>query len=78
MSSVETFAPTLQQFDLKGNLGRNVHYFLLFVVDVVVTGSIDWGILVNVLVFVFVFVAVFGLAVVVGTTTAAAAGRRAI
>eukprot|EP00984_Skeletonema_dohrnii_P026994 scaffold16422_cov78-Skeletonema_dohrnii-CCMP3373.AAC.3 len=48
MSSVETLAPTLQldEFeDLKGNLGRDVHYFfLLFVVDVVI-GSIAWGIL---------------------------------
>eukprot|EP00985_Skeletonema_marinoi_P020085 scaffold11772_cov183-Skeletonema_marinoi.AAC.4 len=46
MSSVETLAPTLQldEFeDLKGNLGRYVHYFLLFVVDVVVIGSIAWG-----------------------------------
>ena len=74
MSSVETLAPTLQldEFeDLKGNLGRYVQYFLLFVVDVVVIGSIALGIL----------VLVFGLAVVVvvvGTTTTAAAGRRAI
>eukprot|EP00984_Skeletonema_dohrnii_P011087 scaffold4399_cov75-Skeletonema_dohrnii-CCMP3373.AAC.3 len=48
MSSVETLAPTLQldEFEyLKGNLGWDVHYFLLFVVDVVI-GSIAWGILV--------------------------------
>ena len=47
MSSVETLAPTLQLDeieDLKGNLGRDVHYFLLFVVDVVI-GSIAWGVL---------------------------------
>ena len=69
MSSVETLAPTLQldEFeDLKGNLGRYVHYFLLFVVDVVVIGSIAWGILV------FVFVFMFGLAVVVATIISAA------
>ena len=66
MSSVETLAPTLQldEFeDLKGNLGRYVHYFLLFVVDVVVIGSIAWGIL----------VVVFGLSVVVATIISAAA-----
>jgi hypothetical protein len=69
MSSVETLAPTLQldEFEyLKGNLGRDVHYFLLFVVDVVVIGSIAWGFL--------VVVFMFGLVVVVGTTTTAASG----
>ena len=73
MSSVETLAPTLQldEFEyLKGNLGRYVHYFLLFVVDVVVIGSIAWG----VLVLVFVFVFMFGLAVVVATIISAAGG----
>ena len=72
MSSVETLAPTLQldEFEyLEGNLGRYVHYFLLFVVDVVVIGSIARMVLVNV----FVVVLVFGLSVVIGTTTTAAA-----
>eukprot|EP00984_Skeletonema_dohrnii_P028991 scaffold19276_cov82-Skeletonema_dohrnii-CCMP3373.AAC.1 len=54
----------------KAILGGNVHYFLLFVVDVVI-GSIAWGVLV------FVFVFMFGLAVVVATIISAdpAAGR---
>ena len=71
MSSVETLAPTLQldEFeDLKGNLGRYVQYFLLFVVDVVVIGSIAWGGLV------LVFVFMFGLSVVVATIISAAGG----
>ena len=75
MSSVETLAPTLQldEFeDLKGNLGRYVQYFLLFVVDVVVIGSIAWGVLVLVIVIVFVFVFVFGLSVVVAIIISAA------
>ena len=69
MSSVETLAPTLQldEFeDLKGNLGRYVHYFLLFVVDVVVIGSIAWGVL--------VLVFVFGSSVVVAIIISAAGG----
>ena len=73
MSSVETLAPTLQldEFEyLEGNLGRDVHYFLLFVVDVVVIGSIAGVIL--------VLVSVFGLAVVVATIISAAAVGRAI
>ena len=75
MSSVETLAPTLQldEFeDLKGNLGRYVHYFLLFVVDVVVIGSIAWGVLV------LVFVFVFGLSVVVAIIFAGGGIGRAI
>ena len=67
MSSVETLAPTLQldEFeDLKGNLGRDVHYFLLFVLDVVVIGSIAWGVL----------VLVFGSSVVVAIIISAAGG----
>eukprot|EP00984_Skeletonema_dohrnii_P008443 scaffold3107_cov77-Skeletonema_dohrnii-CCMP3373.AAC.3 len=74
MSSVEALAPTLQldEFEyLKGNLGRDVHYFLLFVVDVVVIGSIASGILV------LVFVSVFGLAVFVATIISAAAAAAA-
>ena len=47
MSSVEILAPTLQFYEfeyLKGNLGRDVYYFLLFVVHIIGrSDSIAWA-----------------------------------